>query len=124
MKTNYFAYATIILTLVLVYIFGELKYEKKMAKTKELWLLNDTADLEEKIDNQEIVIQALAKQNKEYEIIISIIELNIAKDLEIKKEDLKPKAKPQSTMPSVPKGYPGIYIPKDKQSPNQGNLTI
>ena len=123
MKTNYFAYATVILTIAIVYIFGELKYEKKMAKTKELWLLEDTAELEEEIENKDEVIQALAKQNKEYEIILGIIKLKMAQDKESKEQ---PKAKPhqQSTIPSTPKGYPGIYIPKGQQSPNQGSLTI
>ena len=121
---NYFAYVSVILTLVLVYVFGELKYEKKIGKMRDLWLLEDASELQEKIDNQDEVIQELAKQNKEYEIILGIIKLKMAQNKEIKKEEPKPKAKPQSTIPSTPKGYPGIYIPNGQQSPNQGNLTI
>lgn len=118
---NYFAYATVILTLVLVYIFGELKYEKKIGKMRDLWLLEDASELEEKIESQDEVIQALAKQNKEYEIILGIIKLKMAQDKESKEQ---PKAKPQSTIPGTPKGYPGKFIPKGQQSPNQGNLVI
>jgi hypothetical protein len=121
---NYFAYVSVILTLVLVYVFGELKYEKKIGKMRDLWLLEDASELQEKIDNQDEVIQELAKQNKEYEIILGIIKLKMAQNKEIKKEEPKPKAKPQSTIPGTPKGYPGKFIPKGQQSPNQGNLTI
>jgi hypothetical protein len=121
---NYFAYVSVILTLVLVYVFGELKYEKKIGKMRDLWLLEDTAELEEQIESKDEVIQALAKKNKEYEIIIGIIKLKIAQDEEIKKEEPKAKPHKQSTIPSTPKNYPGIYIPNGQQSPNQGNLTI
>ena len=110
--------------IVLVYVFGELKYEKKLSKMKELWLLEDAEELDKEIASLEETVHILAKKNKEYEIILGIIKLNIAKDKEIKKEEPKPKAKPQSTIPSVPKGYPGKFIPKGQQSPNQGNLVI
>jgi hypothetical protein len=87
---------------------------------RDLWLLEDYSELEEKIEYQESVIQVLAKQNKEYEILFGIIKFKMSQDKE------EPKAKPhqQSTIPSTPKGYPGIYIPKGQQSPNQGSLTI
>jgi hypothetical protein len=121
---NYFAYVSVILTLVLVYVFGELKYEKKIGKMRDLWLLEDASELQEKIDNQDEVIQELAKQNKEYEIILGIIKLKMAQNKEIKKEEPKAKPHKQSTIPSTPKGYPDIYVPNGQQSPNQGNLTI
>lgn len=121
MKINYFAYVSVILTIALVYLFGELKHEKKMSKMRDLWLLEDASELEEQIENQQTTIGALAKQNREYEIILGIIKLKIAQDKESKEE---PKAKPQSTIPSTPKGYPGKFIPKGQQSPNQGNLSI
>jgi len=131
MKTNYFAYATVVLTLLLVYVFGELKYEKKMGKTKETWLLNDTTQLEDKIVCLETTVTELAKQNKQYEIFIAIIKLKLEEDkniktdgLDVNKKEEKPKAKTQSTVPSVPKGYPGKFIPKGQQSPNQESLTI
>jgi hypothetical protein len=121
MKTNYFAYVTVILTIAIVYIFGELKYEKKMAKTKELWLLEDASELEEKIEYKDEVIQALAKQNKEYEIILGIIKLKMAQNKESKEEEPQAKSHQQSTIPSFKKMSPGKFIPKGQKSPNDLN---
>jgi hypothetical protein len=122
---NYFAYITVILTIALVYVFGELKYEKKMSKTRDLWLLEDASELEDEIDYLNGVIGELSKQNKEYEIILGVIKLKIAQDKEAKgepKEEVKPSK--QSTIPSTPKNYPGKYIPKGQTPPNVGNLVI
>ena len=125
-NTNYFVYATIILTVLLVYLFGELKYEKKIAKMRDLWLLEDTEALEEKLEMQEATIQTLAKQNKEYEIILSMIKLKMAEAREKGEEpsDEKPDPIQQSTIPKRPDNYPGEYIPKGTTPKIQGNLTI
>lgn len=120
-KINFFAYITVALSIVLVYTFGELKYEKKLAKTKELWLLEDAEELEQEIDRYKDTIQILAKQNREYEIIIQTIKLKIAQDLENKKKESEVKPHQQSTIPSTPKGYPGQYIPRGHKSPNDIN---
>jgi hypothetical protein len=122
---NYFAYATFILTIALVYLFGELKHQKTISKTKELWLLEDTSELEDRIDGLEATISILAKQNKEYEIMFAIIKLKIDQDKEVKeepKEEVKPSQ--QSTIPKLNPNYPGRYIPKGQPSPNDGKLII
>ncbi len=122
MKTNYFAYATVILTIAIVYIFGELKYEKKMSKTRDLWLLEDTSELEEEIERLQTAVQVLAKQNKEYEIMFSVIKLKIEQNKQDKDDKVKPSQ--QSTIPKLDHNYPGKFIPKGQPSPNDNILSI
>ncbi len=120
---NYFAYATVVLTIVLVYLFGELKYEKKMSKMRDLWLLEDTSELEEEIEGLEATIGVLAKKNREYEIIIGTIKLKIAQDREAKGEPKEPvKPSQQSTIPKLDPNYPGEFIPKGHIPPKGSPL--
>ena len=121
MKTNYFEYATVILTIALVYLFGELKYEKKVSKMRLDKLTEEVTEFEDYNGRLEQMVAYLSKQIKEYEALFAVIKLKIEKDKQDKQDSQQPEAKPQSTMPSVPKGYPGIYIPKGQQSPNDLN---
>lgn len=110
-KINFFAYISVALTIGLVYTLGELKYEKKLAKTKELWLIEDSEELAQEIDRYKETVQILAKQNREYEIILQTIKLKMdearAKG-EIKEE--KPKTQEEKYKKS------GVYIPPSKKS--------
>lgn len=120
-KINYFAYICVALTIGLVYTLGELKYEKKVAKSKELFLLQDTGALEEQVYSLQEHIQVIEKQNKEYQIILGIIKLKMdeskknpsvvpPQNTTPPQKDLKPL--PQATIPRMNKDYPGTYIPK------------
>jgi hypothetical protein len=97
-----------------------------MGKTKELWLLEDAEELQVEIDSMNVTIQTLAKQNKEYEIILSMIKLKMAEAREKGEGSKDEKVEPikQSTIPKLTPNYPGEYIPKGQPSPNQGSLTI
>lgn len=127
-KINYFAYISVALVIALVYTFGELKHEKKIAKSKELWLLEDTSELEVEIERLNDVVKVLAKQNREYEAILTVIKLKMeeakqGKPMEVPKQELKPQ--PQTTQPSLfERGYPGTYIPRGELSPNANQFRI
>jgi hypothetical protein len=127
-KETFLSYISVILTVGLVYTFGELKYEKKIAKAKELWLLEDTQELEKEIEKLNEVVKVLAKQNREYEAILSVIKLKMeeakqGKPIEVPKQEPKPQT--QKKQPSLfERGYPGRYIPKGEIPPNSNIFKI
>lgn len=114
-KINFFAYITVALAIGLVYTFGELKYEKKLAKAKELWLLEDAEELAQEIDRYKETIQILAKQNREYEIILQTIKLKIAEQQQAAQNGEKPKEEKPKTQEEILKKS-GVYYQEPKKS--------